>query len=335
MIRARVQRSRAAVLILVLGILALLTFVAAAFQALTTVETRATSNYRDGERARYAALSGIERAKYKLRRAVSTPGYPTVWAMPDQYDYSLASPGNWLENNFFTNTYPLYHSVPRHAADPAARAGLRLRHPDRRRRALDRAVVRAAAQPVAERFRRSHGHDDDGHGNHQPQPSPLAVGHRRRELLHRSDEQSLQGRLLLAPGLAGEHADLPQRPQSQHAAPCSRRSPRSSFRERARERWLRALARRSSRRVPGPVSRGRPISRGSPPSRRAVEPHDAAGAAARALHSRIAGRQEGHRTSDAGSHPDLTLRPRSPIDMNWRPTRSSSRSSARAARRAT
>lgn len=109
MLRPRVKRRRAAVLILVLGILALLTFVAAAFQALTTVETRATSNYRDGERARYGALSGIEATKFNLRRSVYTPGFPVIWAQPDQYDYSQNA---WLENDFFTAPSTAYAGYP-------------------------------------------------------------------------------------------------------------------------------------------------------------------------------------------------------------------------------
>jgi hypothetical protein len=108
--RAETQRAdRGAVLILVLGIVALLAFLAAGFALLTSVEAKAAANSRDSERARFAAWSGIERAKFELRRASFTPGYPIPWAMPDQFNYTTSS---WNENNFFTSTYPSSYAPP-------------------------------------------------------------------------------------------------------------------------------------------------------------------------------------------------------------------------------
>jgi hypothetical protein len=94
MVRVRVARLRrrrndeGAALILALAIVALLAFVAVAFATLTSVEVRASQNFRDGERARYAAWSGVERAKYELRRAATAPGYPVPWTQYGRYDYS-------------------------------------------------------------------------------------------------------------------------------------------------------------------------------------------------------------------------------------------------------
>lgn len=70
---------RGAALIFALGILACLTLLATAFATLTQIELRASHNYRDGERATYVAVSGLERAKFELRRSVTTPGFPLGW----------------------------------------------------------------------------------------------------------------------------------------------------------------------------------------------------------------------------------------------------------------
>jgi hypothetical protein len=85
-----------------LAILALLAFVTVAFAMLTSVELGAAHNYRDGERARFLAWSGVEQAKFELRRAAVTPGYPLPWALPDQMNYST---GQFLEFNYYNNTY--------------------------------------------------------------------------------------------------------------------------------------------------------------------------------------------------------------------------------------
>src|SRR4051812_41541905 len=70
-----------------LGILALLTMLVVSFAMLTRVETSAAVNYREGERARTLAKSGIERAQAELRRAVTSPGYPVPWLCYDAFDY--------------------------------------------------------------------------------------------------------------------------------------------------------------------------------------------------------------------------------------------------------
>ncbi|MEZ0227773.1 MAG: hypothetical protein ACAI25_04055 [Planctomycetota bacterium] len=72
-----------------LGILALLTMLVVSFALLTQIETSAATNYREGERARTLAKSGIERAQAELRRAVTTPGYPLPWLGYDTFDYDL------------------------------------------------------------------------------------------------------------------------------------------------------------------------------------------------------------------------------------------------------
>lgn len=71
--------NRGAALIFALGILACLTMLTWTFAILTQVERRASANYRDGECAAYAAQSGLERAKFELRRSVTTPGFPLPW----------------------------------------------------------------------------------------------------------------------------------------------------------------------------------------------------------------------------------------------------------------
>ncbi|MEZ0228625.1 MAG: hypothetical protein ACAI25_08370, partial [Planctomycetota bacterium] len=85
------RRDRGAALIFALGILACLTLLATAFATLTQIELRASRNYRDGERATYVALSGLERAKFELRRSVATPGYPQPW--------TVFEPASWLQQS--------------------------------------------------------------------------------------------------------------------------------------------------------------------------------------------------------------------------------------------
>src|SRR5438105_4688453 len=82
------RRSKGAALILVLGIVTMLSFLVAAFVILTHIERDASRNYRDGERARAMAHSGLERAKFELRRAVTQPGYAFNWI---QYDSNNTS----------------------------------------------------------------------------------------------------------------------------------------------------------------------------------------------------------------------------------------------------
>jgi hypothetical protein len=76
------------VLIFVLGILALLAMLVAAFAVETGTELEMAANHRDGERARLVARAGLERAKYELRRSAVTPGFPQPWMMADLWNYS-------------------------------------------------------------------------------------------------------------------------------------------------------------------------------------------------------------------------------------------------------
>src|SRR5689334_14876689 len=87
---SRLVRTRGVVLLLVLGIVALLSFLVAAFAILSSIERKASHNHRDGERARCVARSGLERAKFELRRAATTNGYPLNWTI---YDFN--NPGGW------------------------------------------------------------------------------------------------------------------------------------------------------------------------------------------------------------------------------------------------
>ncbi len=98
--RIHSRRDRGAALIFALGILACLTLLATAFATLTQVELRASRNYRDGERATYIAISGIERAKFELRRSVSTPGYPLPWLL---YEPAASVQNTMPELDFTTN----------------------------------------------------------------------------------------------------------------------------------------------------------------------------------------------------------------------------------------
>lgn len=75
----RFQRRTGAALLFTLAILAALSMFVAAFAAQTRLERRATLNAVDGERAKLAAWSGVERARFELRRAVLTPEYPLTW----------------------------------------------------------------------------------------------------------------------------------------------------------------------------------------------------------------------------------------------------------------
>ena len=72
-----------------LGMLMLVLMVGA-FAAITRIERAASTNYVDGERAKFIAWSGVERAKYELRRAPCTPpstrpascSSTLYWALP-------------------------------------------------------------------------------------------------------------------------------------------------------------------------------------------------------------------------------------------------------------
>lgn len=103
------RRDRGAALILALGILALLTMLIVSFALLTQVETSAATNYREGERARTIAKSGIERAQAELRRAVTTPGYPLPWLCYDAFDYDLNA--RKLPTAVMAQTKPSLHDI--------------------------------------------------------------------------------------------------------------------------------------------------------------------------------------------------------------------------------
>lgn len=79
--RMKMDRSdrRGFALIMVIGVVAVLAMMVAAFATTTRIERAASANFIDGERARLIAWSGVERAKYELRRAASTPFYPLPW----------------------------------------------------------------------------------------------------------------------------------------------------------------------------------------------------------------------------------------------------------------
>src|SRR5947209_4040749 len=79
--RVHARRDTGAALIMVLGILGLTLVLVITFWTLTSIERRASFNYREAERAHFLALSGLERAKFELRRAVTTPGYLVPWLL--------------------------------------------------------------------------------------------------------------------------------------------------------------------------------------------------------------------------------------------------------------
>lgn len=73
------RRREGAALIMVICVLGALALMIAAFAAITRLERAASQNYIDGERAKFLAWSGVERAKFELRRAASTPSFPLPW----------------------------------------------------------------------------------------------------------------------------------------------------------------------------------------------------------------------------------------------------------------
>src|SRR5579871_5184286 len=77
--RGRQRRDQGSALILTLGAVALLAVLVAVFTTFTRVERSASRNYRDGERARFLAWAGVERAKYELRRGATSADYPLPW----------------------------------------------------------------------------------------------------------------------------------------------------------------------------------------------------------------------------------------------------------------
>lgn len=64
---------------MVLSVIAVLALLVTAFASITRLERQASQNQLDAERARFLAWSGVERAKFELRRAMLTPGYPAPW----------------------------------------------------------------------------------------------------------------------------------------------------------------------------------------------------------------------------------------------------------------
>lgn len=78
--RAGRRRRRGAALLMTICVLGVLVLMVGAFAAVTRIERAASANYVDGERARFLAWSGVERAKFELRRAPSTPLFPLQWA---------------------------------------------------------------------------------------------------------------------------------------------------------------------------------------------------------------------------------------------------------------
>src|SRR5579883_964810 len=88
MVKTRARRQDTGmVLIFVLGILALLAMLVAAFAVETGTELEMAANHRDGERARLVARAGLERAKYELRRSAVTANFPQPWMMADVWNY--------------------------------------------------------------------------------------------------------------------------------------------------------------------------------------------------------------------------------------------------------
>ncbi|MBI3723375.1 hypothetical protein HY251_05395, partial [bacterium] len=79
MARTRSGLRRGSALIPSLGAVGLLSLLVATFAATTRLERRASRNYTDGERTRLLAWSGVERAKFELRRAAAAACYPLPW----------------------------------------------------------------------------------------------------------------------------------------------------------------------------------------------------------------------------------------------------------------
>ncbi|RMG07348.1 MAG: hypothetical protein D6731_23965 [Planctomycetota bacterium] len=77
--RRRRRDRRGMVLIIVLVVLAVLSLLVSAFAVVTRLETEAARNHLEGERARFLAWSGLEAAKFELRRMGTTPAYPAAW----------------------------------------------------------------------------------------------------------------------------------------------------------------------------------------------------------------------------------------------------------------
>lgn len=87
--RAGPGRRRGAALLMTICVLGMLLLMVGAFAAITRIERVASTNYVDSERAKFLAWSGVERAKYELRRAPSTPDFPLRWMM---YEPGNATP---------------------------------------------------------------------------------------------------------------------------------------------------------------------------------------------------------------------------------------------------
>jgi hypothetical protein len=117
-LRKRRERRLGSALVLVLGILALLSFLVAAFALEARLSLRAARNHQDQEQARLVARAGIERARFELRRAVCVPAFPTPWIAPDVWDYARHAPATLTSpSDVFTTTTP---SLGASVAIPAA-----------------------------------------------------------------------------------------------------------------------------------------------------------------------------------------------------------------------
>lgn len=111
--RKRTSRERGAALLMVLSVIAVLALLVTAFASITRLERQASQNNVDLEKARFIALSGVERAKYEVRRAVLIPGYPVPWLRYER---------NWYDNDACsdgTSSTPLVPPLTEEATQPS------------------------------------------------------------------------------------------------------------------------------------------------------------------------------------------------------------------------